>query len=459
MSRLDAVLDRVDANLTSSVDRFLQLLAFPSISSLPKGAEGVTACAEWLRSELEALGFVAEVVETDGHPLVIGRASHHDSAPTVLFYGHYDVQPVEPMEDWITDPFLPDMREEEGLTRIYARGASDSKSQLWSVLEAFRAWGDSAGSPPINAIILLEGEEESGSPSLPAFLQAHRAALACDIAFISDSDMWSPTRPAITTRLKGLVHEKVTIVTGNGDLHSGHFGNVAVNPIRVLADLLASVHDDRGRVAIEGFYDGVVPVPPALRLQWDALDTGEALPGLAFASGSVEQGFGAVELMWSRPGIDFNGIVGGNVGPSERSVLPGSVSARVTFRLVDQQDPEHVRSLFRAFVEARMPEGCRAEFEGDFGTPAVSVNERSPFVAATLKALEDEWGQPPLIKGSGGSIPLVGLLTDRLGIDCVITGFIGADDAIHAPNERYDVERLRKGTRSWARIISALSKS
>jgi acetylornithine deacetylase/succinyl-diaminopimelate desuccinylase-like protein len=455
MSRLDAVLDRVDANLAASVDRFLQLLAFPSVSSQPRGAAGVVACAEWLRAELEALGFAAEVIETAGHPLVLGR-SPHTEGPTALFYGHYDVQPAEPLEDWISPPFLPAMRDEDGLTRIYARGASDSKSQLWSVLEAFRAFRDGTGGVPLNAVILLEGEEESGSPSLPAFLEAYRNALSCDVAFISDSDMWLPTRPAITTRLKGLVHEKVTIVTGNGDLHSGHFGNVAVNPIRVLARILAAIHDDEGRVAIPGFDDGVAPVSPALRSQWEALGTAEALSGVPFSAETAEQGFGPVELMWARPGIDFNGIVGGNTGPSERSVLPGSASARVTFRLVDRQDPDHARALFRAFVESLLPAGCRAEFEGDFGTPAVSVNELSPFVAATSRALEDEWAQTPLIKGTGGSIPLVGLLTDRLGIDCVVTGFIGADDAIHAPNERYDVERLRRGTRSWARIISAL---
>jgi acetylornithine deacetylase/succinyl-diaminopimelate desuccinylase-like protein len=455
MNRLDNILHQVDANLTASVDRFRQLLAFPSISSEPRGAQGISDCAEWLRGELESLDFTAEVIATDGHPLVMGRSRHDSGGPKILFYGHYDVQPVDPLEDWTSPPFEAETRNEDGLTRIYARGASDSKGQLWSMLQAFRAWKDSSGGAPINAIILLEGEEEAGSPSLPAFIEAYREALSCDVAFISDSDMWSHTRPAITTRLKGLVHEKVTIVTRNGDLHSGHFGNVAVNPIRVLTRILASIHDEHGHVAIDGFYDGVASVPEVLRAQWEALDTTEALSGVSVA-GMGEHGYGAVERMWGRPGIDFNGIVGGNTGPSERSVLPGSASARLTFRLVDQQDPEQTRARFRAHVEAQLPEGCRAVFEGTFGTRAVSINERSPYVVATSRALEDEWGQSPLIKGSGGSIPLVGLLTERLGVDCIITGFICADDAIHAPNERFDVERLRKGTRSWARIISAM---
>jgi acetylornithine deacetylase/succinyl-diaminopimelate desuccinylase-like protein len=309
---------------------------------------------------------------------------------------------------------------------------------------------------PIDAVILLEGEEETGSPSLPKFVEAYRDALSCDVAFICDSDMWSPTRPAITTRLKGLLHEKVTIHAPNGDLHSGHFGNVAINPIRVLTKLLAAIHDEQGRVTIDGFYDGVEPVPAALRDQWRELDVAEALAGVSIAGGPDESGYGTIELMWGRPGIDFNGIVAGNTGPGERSVLPGSASARLSFRLVGRQQPERIRAIFRSFVEASLPAGCRVEFEGSGATSAVSVNGASGYVAATARALESEWAQPPLIKGTGGTIPLVELLTDRLEVDCIVTGFILADDAIHAPNERYDVERLRRGVRSWVRILSEL---
>jgi acetylornithine deacetylase/succinyl-diaminopimelate desuccinylase-like protein len=456
MSSLDAVLAHVDAHMPASVDKFRRLLAFPSVSSQPGGKGGILDCARWLHSELSGLGFDVEVVETEGHPLVLARAHSAGSGPRALFYGHYDVQPAEPLDAWITPPFQPAVREEDGLTRIYARGASDSKSQVWSVLEAFRAWKNTTGGMPIDAVILLEGEEETGSPSLPKFVEAYRDALACDVAFICDSDLWSPARPAITTRLKGLLHEKVTIHAPNGDLHSGHFGNVAVNPIRVLTKLLASIHDDRGRVTIGGFYDGVEPVPEALSAQWRALDTAEALAGVSVSGGPDEGGYGTVELMWGRPGIDFNGIVAGNTGPGERSVLPGAASARLSFRLVSGQQPERIRAIFRGFVEANLPAGCRVEFEGSGGTSAVSMNGDSAHVAATARALESEWAQPPLIKGTGGTIPLVELLTDRLEVDCIVTGFILADDAIHAPNERYDVERLRKGTRSWVRILSEL---
>ncbi|MCB9957189.1 MAG: M20/M25/M40 family metallo-hydrolase [Rhodospirillaceae bacterium] len=456
MSRLDAILDRVDADITVVVERFLRFLRFPSVSSLPEGREGIRACADWLRGELAALGFAARVAETAGHPLVMAARRSRRAGPKVLIYGHYDVQPADPLEDWASPPFEPEIRQEDGLTRIYARGAADSKSQVWSVIEALRAWLEVAGELPADITVMLEGEEETGSPSLPAFIDAHREDLACDVVFNSDSDMWSRQRPAITTRLKGLIHEKVTIFAPNGDLHSGHFGNVAVNPIGVLAGILDAIHDGRGRVAIEGFYDGVDPVPPALREKWEALDLDEALCGVSVEGGPTEDGLGAVERMWGRPGIDINGIMGGNTGAGERSVLPGSATARLSFRLVGRQRPDHVRAVFRSFVEAHIPCGCRVAFEGAGGSTAVSVDEASPWIAAAAQALDAEWPAPTLIKGTGGAVPLVGLLTEALGVDCVTLGFILGDDAIHAPNERYDVERLRKGIRSWVRILADL---
>lgn len=458
MNNIVKILDQVDANMPTSVDKFLHLLAFPSVSSQSDDKDGIAACAEWLRSELAGLGLEARVAATNGHPIVMGSAHSANRRPKVLFYGHYDVQPAEPLEAWTSPPFRPEIRKEDGLRRIYARGASDSKSQFWSMIEALRAWRVVEGGLPVDVTVMLEGEEETGSPSLAAFIDANRDELACDVVFNSDSDMWSPTRPAITTRLKGLLHEKVTIFSPNGDLHSGHYGNVAVNPIRVLTEILSSIHTAKGKVTIEGFYEGVETVAPALREKWEALDPAEALSGVSVDMGSDEDEFGAVELMWGRPGIDFNGIVGGNTGPSERSVLPASASARLSFRLVDQQKPEHIRTIFRNFVETRLPPGCRAEFEGAGGSAAVTVNETSSYIAAAARALEAEWSEPPLVKGTGGAVPVVGLFKERLGVDCVTVGFILGDDAIHAPNERYDVERLRKGIRSWVRILSELSK-
>lgn len=451
------VLWHVEDGLTGSIDRLIELLEFSSVSSEPAGSAGIAACVDWLARQLREVGLETEIAGTTGHPIVLARSARLPGLRTILFYGHYDVQPAEPVEDWETPPFEPALRQEDDLTRIYARGVSDSKGQLWTIVEALRAWKKARGGWPVNIIVMLEGEEECGSPSLPAFIEANRDALACDVAFNSDSDMWSPTRPAITTRLKGLVHEKVTIVTPHGDLHSGHFGNVAANPLRILTKVLAAIHDDDGKVLIEGFYDGVEAVSPELRTQWEALDVDEALAGVSIAGGPDEGGLGPVELMWSRPGIDFNGVWGGNTGTAERSVLPGTASARLTFRLVGRQQPERLRKLFRTFVEDRLPEGCHAHFDGEYGTAPVSVRESGPYIAAARRALDAEWPEPALIKGTGGTVPVVGWLSEALGIDCVSFGFILGDDAIHAPNERFDTERLRKGIRSWVRLLSELA--
>jgi acetylornithine deacetylase/succinyl-diaminopimelate desuccinylase-like protein len=457
MSKIEAILQQVDANMPASVDKYMHLLTFPSVSSQPDGEDGILACTEWLSQELAALGFEARVAATDGHPVVMATMKSDRGGPKILFYGHYDVQPAEPLEAWATSPFQPEIRDEDGLKRIYARGASDSKSQFWSIIEALRAWQDIRGDLPVDVTIMLEGEEETGSPSLASFIAANRDELACDVIFNSDSDMWSPTRPAITTRLKGLVHEKITITAPNGDLHSGHFGNVAVNPLRVLTNILGAIHDGEGKVTIQGFYDGVNLIAPELRKKWEALDVAEALFGVSATGGSAEGRFGVVERMWGRPGIDFNGIIGGNTGPGERSVLPASAIARLSFRLVDQQRPEHIREIFQDFVKAHVPTGCKVKFEGAYGTAAVTMSENSPFVAATARALDAEWPEPTLIKGTGGAVPVVGLFIDQLDVDCVTTGFILNDDAIHAPNERYDIERLRKGIRSWVRILHEVS--
>jgi acetylornithine deacetylase/succinyl-diaminopimelate desuccinylase-like protein len=454
MSDIDAILSHVDNNHGPSVDGFVRLLEFASVSSQEDGRQGIADCAAWLKSELDGIGFETRIIPTAGHPLVLAKTAYVGALPRVLLYGHYDVQPAEPFEDWTSRPFTPDIRREDGLDRIYARGASDSKGQVWSVIEALRAWKAVEGSFPFDVTVLLEGEEETGSPSLPKFIEDHRQDLACDVAFISDSDMWSRTRPAITTRLKGLVHEKVTVIAPNGDLHSGHYGNVAANPVRVLAKLLAAIHDDEGRVLIEGFYEGAGDLPQSLRDQWEALSVEEAAAGVDLRGyyGKV----GEVEAMWGHPGVDFNGIVGGNTGPGERSVLPASAYARLSFRLVGSQKPDKVRMAFRNFVQARIPKGCRVEFEGEGGSTPVSIDETSPFIAATVRALDAEWPEPTLFKGTGGAIPLVGFFTDLLAVDCVVTGFIQSDDAIHAPDERYDLERLRKGTRSWVRILAEL---
>ncbi len=456
MSDINDVLHEVDANLAISTSKLLELISIPSVSSEPAGAPGVARAAGWLQRELAAIGFSARIVPTKGHPVVLAHSPDKPAGdrPRLLFYGHYDVQPIGDPAQWKHQPFAPELIDEDGLERFYGRGASDSKSQLWTFIEALRAWKQVKGSFPAGVTIMLEGEEECGSQSLPDFLDAHRDELGCDVAFICDAEMWSPTEPAITTQLKGLVHERVTISVPNPDLHSGHYGAVAANPIRILSAILAGIHDANGRVVMEGFYEGVRDIPPEIRKRWSDLDQQARLSNeIDLRGGVTEEGYSPTEAMWGRPTVDFNGITGGNQGPGGRSVLPGSATARLTCRLVAGQEPEKVRRSFRNHVRSQLPEGCLVEFEGEGGSPAVTLSQDSPFLKAAARGLEAEWGQPTVLRGTGGAIPLVGQLSDLLGADCVVTGFILPDDAIHAPDEHYDTERLRKGARSWVRIL------
>jgi len=459
MSNLERVFQNINDNFDVSVRKLLELISIPSISNEDSGRAGIVRAAEWLVRELSAIGLSVKIVQTKGHPVVLAHSKPGSQIkhPRLLFYGHYDVQPVGDVTEWRYPPFEPRVIEEDGTRRFYGRGASDSKSQLWTFIEALRAWKEVEGNFPTEIVVMLEGEEESGSQSLPAFIDAHRDELRCDVAFICDAEMWSPTQPAITTQLKGLVHERVTILAPNPDLHSGHYGAVAANPIRILSGILANLHDEAGRVTIDGFYDDVCEIPNDLRQQWQELARDVArFEEVDLDGGVAEEGYSALEAMWGRPTIDINGITGGNQGPGERSVLPGSATARLSFRLVRGQEPEKVRAAFRAYVESRLPKGCKVEFDGAGGSRAVVLSQESPFLAAAARGLEQEWESPTILRGTGGAIPLVQHLSDVLGAECVVIGFILPGDAIHAPNERYDTERLRKGARSWARIFEQI---
>jgi acetylornithine deacetylase/succinyl-diaminopimelate desuccinylase-like protein len=457
--KTEDVLRDIDDKFDITLGKLLELVSIPSISSEPTGEEAIARAAEWLRHELSSIGLAANVIETKGHPVVLAcstTASTEDK-PRLLFYGHYDVQPVGDAGQWKHRPFEPTVIEEDGLHRFYGRGTSDSKSQLWTFIEALRAWKTVYGDFPADVIVLLEGEEECGSPSLPAFIAAYREELACDVAFICDAEMWSATQPAITTQLKGLVHERVTISSPNPDLHSGHYGAVAANPIRILGTILASLHDDKGRVAIDGFYDGVRDIPDAVRRQWRELSRQpELFADVDLAGGIAEEGYSPIEAMWGRPTVDINGITGGNQGPGERSVLPGVATARLSFRLVAGQSPETIRQRFRSHVERMVPDGCRVEFEGQGGSSAVVLSQDSPYLKAAARGLEKEWETPVVLRGTGGAIPLVEQFSEALQTECVVIGFILPSDAIHAPDERYDSERLRQGARSWIRIFEEI---
>ena len=458
MSDLDAVLARIDADLDQSLERLFELLRIKSISTDPAFAADCRACAEWHAADLAGIGFEAVVNDTPGHPIVTGHA-RDAGGPSALFYGHYDVQPVDPLELWTSDPFAPMIEtRDDGSRCIRARGASDDKGQVMTFVEACRAWQAVTGKLPIGVSILLEGEEESGGTSLPPFLEANADELRADIGLICDTGMLGPNVPSITTMLRGLCGEEIIIEAADRDLHSGLYGSAAANPNHVLARILADLHDADGRVTLPGFYDGVSEPPAALKEAWEALpiDAAGFLGAVGLSVPAGETGRSIFEQTWSRPTAEVNGMGGGYQGAGFKTVIPATASAKVSFRLVYEQDPHAVRAAFREFVRARVPADCTVRFVDHGAGRAIGFPIDAPAFGQTQRALTDEWGRDAVFIGSGGSIPVAHELKGKIGMDVVLTGFALDDDRIHSPNEKYELESFHRGIRSWARILAAL---
>jgi len=456
----DSVLAFADAQLDASVERLAALMRVPSISTDPAYAAECRRAAEQLAAELAELGFEARVADTPGHPMVV---AHHDGdGPHVLFYGHYDVQPVDPIELWTRDPFDPwiDTRV-DGSKTIVGRGASDDKGQLRTFVEACRAWKAAEGRLPCRVTILFEGEEESGSTSLEPFLHAHAEELKADFALICDTLMWDRDTPGITIGLRGMAAGQVTVRGPSRDLHSGLYGGAARNPIQLLAGILGEMKDAEGRVTLDGFYDGVPDTDPAVLASWNKLgfDAGEFLGEVGLRVPAGEAGTTVLEQVWSRPTAEINGIWGGYIGEGFKTVIPAEAHAKVSFRLVGTQDPDQVWSAFQDHVRSRLPEDCSAEFvtRGP-GSFAISLASDSGPLTATQGALDAEWGKSALL-GCGGSIPVVNSIRSILGMDSVMVGFALPDDNIHSPNEKYELKSFHKGIRSWVRILGALGET
>lgn len=457
---LAPVLERLDQSLDESLDRLFALLRIRSISTDPEFAADCRKGAEWLVEDLQSIGFDASVRDTPGHPMVVAHHEGPEGSPHVLFYGHYDVQPVDPLELWHDDPFAPALKEvEPGRKVITGRGSADDKGQLMTFVEACRAWKAVHGGLPCRVTLLFEGEEESGSPSLKPFLEANAEELKADFALVCDTGMWDRDTPAISTALRGLVGEEVVVHAADRDLHSGEFGGAAANPIRILSRVLADIHDENGRVTIPGFYDGVEETPSQVLKSWETLgETAETFlgqVGLSIPSG--EKGRSVLELVWARPTAEFNGITGGYTGKGFKTVIASQASAKVSFRLVHKQDPAKIRAAFRKFVEERIPADCSVEFHQHGGSPAIQLSYDSPFLAKAKDALSDEWPKPAVMIAMGGSIPIVGDFQTYLGMESLLVGFGLSDDRIHSPNEKYELSSFHKGQRSWARILAALT--
>ncbi|WP_025029872.1 dipeptidase [Nitratireductor aquibiodomus] len=458
MSDIAPVLDQLDRSIDQSLERLFHLLKIKSISTDPAFAGDCRKAAEWLVDDLKTIGFEASVRDTAGHPMVV---AHHDGeGPHVLFYGHYDVQPVDPLNLWENDPFDPSVKEiEPGRKAIIGRGSSDDKGQLMTFVEACRAYKAVHGKLPCRITILFEGEEESGSPSLRPFLEENRAELSAEYALVCDTAMWDPETPAVCVGLRGLVGEEITIKAADRDLHSGFFGGAAANPITVLARILGDLHDENGRITVPGFYEGVEETPAEILKSWEGLgETTENFLGpIGLSKLFGEKDRSALELVWARPTAEVNGITGGYTGEGFKTVIPAEASAKVSFRLVHKQDPDKIRTAFRKFVEERLPSDCRVEFHPHGGSPAFQLDYDMPLVTKAQGALSDEWPKPAVAIAMGGSIPIAGEFRRMLDMETLLVGFGLQDDRIHSPNEKYDLNSFHRGQRSWVRILDALS--
>ena len=459
MSVLDKVLDHIDRDLDRSLDRLFSLLRIRSISTDPAYRDECRQAAEHVAKDLASLGFDVSVRPTGGHPVVVGKGGN-GSGPRALFYGHYDVQPVDPLDLWETPPFEPRIKNMDGGRKvIVARGACDDKGQLMTFVEACRAFKAITGKIPLPITFMLEGEEECGSANLFPFVRDNAAEFRLDLALVCDTGMWNASTPAVTTSLRGLVYEEVRVRCADRDLHSGLFGGAAQNPIRVLCKALAAIHDENGRITIPGFYDEVPELPGDIRadlagLKLTAQDfLGQV--GLKIPAGEKDRML--IEQISTRPTCDVNGIIGGYTGEGAKTVIPGAAMAKVSFRLVGNQDPNKISEAFRAFVRQRIPADCSVEFSNYTSAGPIQLPYDNAALGKARAALNTEWGTKAVTIGSGGSIPIVGEFRNVLGMDSLLVGFALDDDRVHSPNEKYDLTSFHKGTRSWARILAGLA--
>jgi len=432
------------------------LLRIASVSADSAYKNEVHRAAAWVRDALAHLDFDTELVETAGHPLVYAQSPRVEGAPTALVYGHYDVQPPDPLDQWISPPFEPTVRD----GNVYARGATDDKGQMLTHIKSAQAWIETAGSLPINLKYVIEGEEEVGSESLEPFVKANRERLACDCVVISDSSQFAPGQPAITYGLRGILYVELRLTGPKQDLHSGTFGGGVTNPANALSRMLASLVDSEGRVQVPGFYDEVVPLTRQDREAFAALkfDEQEFCRQLHVEGTTGEAGYTNLERRWARPTCDVNGVWGGYQGKGPKTVLPAKAGAKFSFRLVPNQDPKTIFAALRKHLESICPPGVRMELIEFHGGPGVLVPLDSPYMAAASRAVTRGFGREPVMIREGGSIPIVSTLREQLGADTLLLGWGLNDDNTHSPNEKFCLEDFHRGIQASAYLWEELAK-
>ncbi|HUT93487.1 MAG TPA: dipeptidase [Thermoguttaceae bacterium] len=450
----------IDEYLASQAERFeqelCQLLRIPSVSADPACRNDIDRTADWVAKQFRRLDFTTEVVQTAGHPLVLAESPPVEGTPTVLVYGHYDVQPPEPLDQWDSPPFTPTRRD----GNIYARGAADDKGQMLTHLFSAEAWIAVRRSLPVNLKFLIEGEEEVGSMGLEQFIAEHPERLACDCIVVSDGCQFGPGQPAITYGLRGILYFELELTGPNRDLHSGSFGGSVTNPANALATILAALLDERGKVQIPGFYDDVVPISEPERRQFAMLPFDEkqywAQLGVSDAAG--EAGYTALERRWARPTFDVCGLTSGYQGQGAKTVLPAKASAKISFRLVPKQDPKKITEALRARLAELCPLGISLKLTGMAGSPGLLVPLDSPYVQAAARAIEYAFGRSPVFTREGGSIPIIATMHKTLGADALLLGWGQDDDNTHSPNEKLSLADFHRGIKASARLWQELSK-
>ena len=448
----------IDARKDQYIKELSDFLRIPSISSLSEHADDVGRAAEWVAERLRKAGMDAvEVMATGGHPVVHGRWLQAPDKPTVLIYGHFDVQPVDPLELWTTPPFEPEIRDE----RIYARGASDNKGNMLIPIIAVEALLRTDGALPVNIKFLFEGQEEIGSPQLPDFLKSHRELFACDLILNADSGQWSEDQPSLLTSLRGLCGLQVDVTGADSDLHSGIYGGAVQNPIHALIQILNSMRGSDGRILVEGFYDTVRLLSDSEKAQIDSLpfDESEFMNRVGVSELFGEAGFSIPERIWTRPTLELNGIWGGFQGEGVKTVLPGKAHAKITCRLVSDQDPEHINSLIEAHIRKNIPPGVKVD------TTPVDSNA-NPYVMpaglpgslAAIEVLDELYGKKPLLIREGGSVPILSIFLEQLGAYTTCFGFGMSDEKFHAPDEFFRLKSFELGQRAYCKILYRLGE-
>jgi len=455
---ISKVLTQIDEDFSQSTDRLFELLRIESISTDSNYDAECEKAADWLVSELSDIGFKASKRATLGHPMVIAHSDGPGSK--IMFYGHYDVQPVDPLDLWDNPPFEPAIEETNNGKVIRARGAADDKGQLMTFVEACRAWIKVNGKLPVKTSIFFEGEEESGSPSLVPFMEANTEELKSDIALICDTGLFGEETPGIVTMLRGLVKIEVEITGPSRDLHSGMYGGISINPIRVLNKILAGLHDEDGKITLSGFYEGVPELPQNISEQWENLsfDHLNFLNEVDLTKPAGEVTRTPLEMIWSRPTCDVNGIYGGYQGEGFKTVLPSKAAAKISFRLVGDQDPKQILKSLKQYIASCLPPDCSVKYTEETPSKATQMSTSNEAFEKARQALSDEWPKEATFVGCGGSIPIAGHFKDILNTDSMLIGFGKDDDKIHSPNEKYDLSSFHKGIRSWARILDKLSE-